>query len=65
MKTVPLPPIDANQRYSIQESTGYLRASRPTVSGLIAAGKLAVIREGRRIYIPGASIIALSRPTAA
>jgi hypothetical protein len=62
MKTNSLAPLDSQQRYTIPESLAYLRTSRATIYELIATGKLATITEGRRRYVPGAAIIALSRP---
>lgn len=65
MKSRPnLPPLDANQRYAIDESAEYLRTSRVQVYKKIAAGQLRLIKDGRRSYISGIDLIAQSRPAA-
>ena len=65
MKTRPhLAPLDANQRYAIDESAEYLRTSRVQVYKKIAAGHLRLIKDGRRSFINGADLIAASRPAA-
>ena len=63
MKTNPLPALllHENQRYTIPESIALLRSSRATVYKLIDSGRLATIKEGRRRYVPGSAIAALSR----
>lgn len=58
-----LPPIDSNQRYTINETSAYLRQSRAKTYLDIGAGTLITIKDGRRVYITGTSII--SRSTAA
>lgn len=57
--------VDQNQRYSIIEGSELLRLGRSKLYGLIKSGKLAVIKEGARTYVPGSEIIRLStlRPT--
>jgi hypothetical protein len=52
-----LPALDANQRYTIEEATAYLRQSRAKTYKDMAAGKLASMTDGRRRYIPGSAII--------
>ena len=52
-----LPPLDANQRYSIEEATAYLRQSRAKTYLDINAGRLVTIKDGRRRYVPGSAII--------
>ena len=58
---IPLPPLDPYQRYTIEETSDYLRTSRARDYVKIAAGELAILKDGRRTYVPGTSIIALSR----
>lgn len=58
-----LPPLDPYQRYTIDETSDYLRASRARVYAKIAAGELTILKDGRRTYVPGTSIIAASRAT--
>jgi len=55
-----LPPLDINQRYSINETNAYLRQSRSKTYKDILEGRLDVIKDGRRTYIPGRSIAARS-----
>lgn len=55
-----LPPLDPAQRYTIEEAIAYLRSSRFSVYRDVKAGKLPIIKEGRRSYIPGSAIIARS-----
>ena len=52
-----LPPLDPQQRYTISETTAYLRCSRAHVYALLDRDELRVLRDGRRIYIPGSEII--------
>jgi hypothetical protein len=56
-----LAPLDTAQRYSVPEAIRYLRSSRRSVYELIACGKIRPIKEGRRTYISGANIAALSQ----
>jgi excisionase family DNA binding protein len=53
----PLPPLDINQRYTVEECIRYLRSSRATVYRDIAQGRLRTITEGSRRYIPASEII--------
>jgi excisionase family DNA binding protein len=55
-----LPPLDPLQRYTITETCGYLRQSRGKTYNDIRAGKLPVIKDGARTYIPGTAIAARS-----
>jgi excisionase family DNA binding protein len=64
-RTVPLPPLDVQQRYAVAEAAAYLRNSIPKVYQLIHAGKLEAFHEGRRRYITGRSIAAISLPPGA
>jgi excisionase family DNA binding protein len=58
-------PVDINQRYSMSEACGYLATSHTTLYAAIAAGKLKVIRDGKRVFVPGSEISRLSQPQAA
>lgn len=58
----PLPPLDVQQRYSIQEAARYLRQSIPSVYKLINAGRLETFKSGRRRFATGRGIAALSIP---
>lgn len=60
-QTTPLAPLDPAQRYSIPEAIRYLRSSRKTIYQDINAGKLAIIKHGRRTFVPGSEIARLSR----
>jgi hypothetical protein len=57
----PLPPLDPQQRYTVEEAIRYLRSSRASVYKDIARGKLLSIKEGSRRYIPGSEIALRSR----
>ena len=64
MSTVPdhpLPPLDELQRYSIPETIAYLRSSRKTVYDDIRAGRLRILKEGKRTFVPGSEIARRSR----
>jgi excisionase family DNA binding protein len=56
MPTTALAPLDILQRYTINEANAYLRQSRSKTYKDIQAGKLAVIKDGRRTYVSGAVI---------
>lgn len=60
-----LPPLDINQRYTIDEAAAYLRISRAHVYHHFAAGNLEYVKDGRRRYVPGRAIAALSGGAAA
>jgi len=55
------PPVDEKQRYTVNEALALLRISRAWLYSKIDAKELAVIKDGRRTYIPGAEIARLSR----
>lgn len=55
-----LPPLDLRQRYTIDETARYLRVSRAHVYQLIKAGTVKTIPDGRRTFVPGSVIAALS-----
>lgn len=57
-KKVPAPAvIDERQRYSFAEACAVLRFSAAHGYKEIAAGRLNVIREGRRTYVHGTELI--------
>lgn len=56
-----LQPLDANQRYTVEESIAYLRTSKARIYEKIRAGELISLKDGRRRYIPGTALIAASR----
>jgi excisionase family DNA binding protein len=58
-----LPPLDPQQRYTVDESCRYLRTSRTTLYEEIRAGLIATITVGRRRYVPGAEIVRRSAVT--
>jgi Helix-turn-helix domain len=55
-KTSPLPSLDVAQRYSIEEAIRYLRSSRASVYRDIREGRLRVIKERKRTFVPGSEI---------
>ena len=57
----PLPPLDANQRYTVVEAAAYLRQSVSKTYMDAQSGRLASFQDGRRRYIPGAELIKRSR----
>jgi excisionase family DNA binding protein len=61
MKPKNLPPLDINQRYSVNEACDYLRISRAHLYKQINTGALPTIPDGKRTFIPGAAIAARSR----
>jgi hypothetical protein len=66
-RSQPQPPIqiDPNQRYSLAETWATLRQSPAKTYVDIRHGKIKVIREGRRTYVPGSELIRLSTLPAA
>ena len=63
-QSAPLPVLDPAQRYSVPEALALLRTSRRSLYILIADGHIRPIKQGRRTFISGASIAALSQPPA-
>ena len=61
----PVAIIDPNQRYSLQEANLALRQSPAKTFRDIKQGKLQVIRDGARTFVPGSEIIRLSTLPAA
>lgn len=55
--SVPLPPLDPMQRYTVEESCRYLRISRTWLYEQINTGLIATIKQGRRRYVPGAELV--------
>lgn len=56
-----LPPLDPRQRYTIAEACLYLRQSRAHTYRQIRDGKLRVLKDGARTYVPGTVIAERSR----
>jgi excisionase family DNA binding protein len=56
----PLPPIDPQQRYSINEASAYLRQSREKTYRDIREGRLKAITDGRK-FISGRELVARAR----
>jgi hypothetical protein len=54
------PPLDPLQRYEIPETNALLRQSNAKTYGDIKSGKIRVIRDGGRTYVPGSEIVRLS-----
>ncbi len=55
-----LPPVDSNQRYTIPEGCLYLKKGRSSLYRDIDEGKIRVIRDGGRVYVPGSELVRLS-----
>jgi hypothetical protein len=63
-ETIPpaqLAPLDTQQRYTIDEALKYYKTSRQSFYDKILP-RISVIREGKRVYVPGSEIARLSRP---
>jgi len=52
-----LPPVDPHQRYEIPEASAYLRQSVAKTYIDIRAGKLRILKDGWRSFVPGTEII--------
>jgi hypothetical protein len=61
---VSVPVLDTAQRYSVPEALALLRTSRRSLYILISEGRIRPIKQGRRTFISGASIAALSQAPA-
>jgi hypothetical protein len=61
MDYMTLPPLDPQQRYEINEACAYLRQSRAKLYQDIKAGRVRVLKDGARSYIPGSEIARRSR----
>ena len=59
-----LAPVDKNKRYEVETSIKILGCSRATIYAHIRNARLRTIKEGRRTYITGASLIEMSCPSA-
>jgi prophage regulatory protein len=56
-----LPPVDVAQRYTIKEATLYLRISHASIYKAINAGRIRILKQGKRTFVPGSEIARLSR----
>jgi prophage regulatory protein len=56
-----LPPVDVAQRYTIKEATFYLRISHASIYKEINAGRIRILKQGKRTFVPGSEIARLSR----
>jgi ribosomal protein L17 len=56
-KVARLPPVDSHQRYEIPEASAYLRQSVAKTYVDIKGGKLRIIKDGARAFVPGTEII--------
>ncbi len=56
--------LDTLQRYTLVEAANFLRVSRSTLHLRIASGLISTIKEGGRVFVPGAEIARLSAPPA-
>jgi hypothetical protein len=55
------PTLDQSQRFIVDEAARYLRIAASTTWLRIREGKIQVIREGGRTFVPGTEIARLSR----
>jgi prophage regulatory protein len=55
------PPVNVAQRYTIKEATYYLRISHASIYKDISAGRMRVLKHGKRTFVPGSEIARLSR----
>jgi hypothetical protein len=58
-------PVDTNRRYPIKVANALLSQSNSKTYEDIAAGRLKVIKDGKRTYIPGSEIVRRSTLAAA
>src|SRR5260370_41606958 len=56
-----LAPVDVAQRYTIAEAISYLRVARVSIYKEINAGRIRVLKHGKRTFVPGSEIARLSR----
>jgi excisionase family DNA binding protein len=61
-KAKPVPPFDPLLRYTVDETSSYLKTSRMSVYKLLHAGDLEGVKEGGRTFITGRSIAARCAP---
>jgi len=59
-KQVLLLPVDSNQRYEIGEASAYLRQSVAKTYLDIKAGRLQILKDGWRTFVPGSEIVRVS-----
>lgn len=59
-----LPPLDLNQRYTIDEACAYLRISRAYLYQQIKNGSLPTVEDGSRRFVHGQVIAERSRAAA-
>jgi hypothetical protein len=64
-KSVRLRPIDLLQRYDVVEAAQYLRISRAKLYNDVAAGLIAVIKDGKRTFVHGSELARRSAPPSA
>lgn len=57
-----LAPIDAGQRYKVNEAARYLRCGRATIYQKFRDGSLRRIVDRGRVFIPGADLIRQATP---
>ena len=58
----PIPPFDAQLRFTVSEAAAYLKTSRMTIYKLLHSGDLEGIKEESRTFITGRSIAARCAP---
>jgi ribosomal protein L17 len=56
-----LAPLDVAQRYTIAEAQSYLRIAHASIYKEINAGRIRVLKHGKRTFVPGSEIARLSR----
>ncbi len=57
MTRSPLPPIDTQQRYTINEACQYLRISRPFLYEKVKRREIRILKDRSRSFIPGSEIV--------
>jgi hypothetical protein len=61
-KTQPLPQLDPLRRYSIADSLTLLGVSKKRFYAHVKAGRITLLKDGRRSFCPGSDIARLSQP---
>lgn len=56
----PLPPPQPGRRYTVRAAMRYLAKSRMTLYLDVKAGRVRVIRDGRRVFFPGDELLRLT-----
>lgn len=64
-KIRPAAPLDVNRLYDIQDTLTFIPVCRSLFLREVKAGRIKVVRIGRRLLTPGHEIARLSRPEAA